>query len=78
MEEEEEGITLYAQTTGLCDLSPSGVDINGDQLPIPDCVDAKNGNTSPDWTTENRDKDQVLKSVLKHNAAFCCARQCHN
>ena len=41
MEEEEEGITLYAQTTGLCDLSPSGVDINGDQLPIPDCVDAK-------------------------------------
>ena len=34
MEEEEEGITVYAQTTGLCDLTPSGVDINGDQLPI--------------------------------------------
>ena len=41
-------------------------------------VDAKNGFTCQDWTKDTRDTDQVLKSVLKHNAAFCCAHWCHN
>ena len=43
-----------------------------------DSVDAKNGLTCQDWTKDTRDTDQVLKSVLKHNAAFCCAHWCHN
>ena len=38
-----------------------------------DSVDAKNGLTHLDWTTDTRDTKCVLKWVLVRIAAFCCA-----